>query len=413
MCPRSCGVLLLVAVACFAALLIGSIPAARAANPPPCATHIHPLNGEGSVLAGTNGLGAVRVDTCANNSGSASVSMNGSTENLGPGVDQNNKPVPNPDFVFDPCRLPDGSDLPGAKVDFSFVGVDPSASANASFTLGDDSDPPEVKVTSTPAVPSKVKPGDTISVQVDASEEYSEAPGAVTRKSWQTGVKSIQILADDGVVDSKEYGGLVPEACAGKSWKQTFTATYTIPQNAPPIIHLRAVAEDFQGNQATKTAEFPTGDAWEGTYRVHAGLGGLNDAIVAIDFSLLVGADGAITGTGRAHVTFVPARTPEAGPCTNTWSVNLADLNVTFGGRRNGDELDLKVEQTPIMLTDHIDCKAPLRSAMITVPEGLLTLMSGLDIPKVNAADGATNSLRTPFADGAIEIHRPKQTAGK
>jgi hypothetical protein len=200
-CPRSCGVLLLVAAACFAALLIGSIPAARAAaNPLPCATHIHPLNGEGSVLAGTNGLGAVRVDTCANNSGSASVSMNGSTENLGPGVDQNNKPVPNPDFVFDPCRLPDGSDLPGANVDFSFAGADPSASAEAAFTLGDDGDPPEVKVTSTPAAPSTVKPGDTISVQVDASEEYSEAPGPVTSKSWQTGVDFSLLVGADGAI---------------------------------------------------------------------------------------------------------------------------------------------------------------------------------------------------------------------
>ena len=55
-----------------------------------------------------------------------------------------------------------------------------------------------------------------------------------------------------------------PRPCAEKQWKQILEVTYTVPPNPPPIIRLRAVAEDFAGNKDDDVGEFPTGD-WHGT----------------------------------------------------------------------------------------------------------------------------------------------------
>ena len=82
-------------------------------------------------------------------------------------------------------------------------------------------------------------------------------------------MQSIQLLADDGLVDSKDYGK-PPDPCA----VQTFSATYAVPANPPAIVHLRVVSEDGAGNQASKIADFPTSEAWEGTYTVHGVLPG-------------------------------------------------------------------------------------------------------------------------------------------
>jgi hypothetical protein len=124
----------------------------------------------------------------------------------------------------------------------------------------DDKDPPKLKVTSTPKKGTKVKPGDKIKVTIKASERYRDG-----HKSWPTGVQNIQLIADDGLVDSKDYGR-PPQPCA----RQTFEVTYTVPKNPPAIVHLRAIAEDAVGNQASEVGEFPTGDTWKGTMSAEA-----------------------------------------------------------------------------------------------------------------------------------------------
>ncbi len=124
----------------------------------------------------------------------------------------------------------------------------------------DDKDPPKLKVTSTPKKGTKVKPGDKIKVTIKASEHYRDG-----HKSWPTGVQNIQLIADDGLVDSKDYGR-PPQPCS----RQTFEVTYTVPKNPPAIVHLRAIAEDAVGNQASEVGEFPTGDTWKGTMSAEA-----------------------------------------------------------------------------------------------------------------------------------------------
>jgi hypothetical protein len=123
------------------------------------------------------------------------------------------------------------------------------------FEPDDDKDPPKLKVTSIPKKGTKVKEGDKIKVTVKASERYEDG-----HKSWPTGVHLIQLTADDGLVDSKDYGR-VPQPCE----RQTFEATYTVPRNPPPIVHLTAIAEDAVGNKDSEVGKFPTVEVWHGT----------------------------------------------------------------------------------------------------------------------------------------------------
>ncbi|MFN2622510.1 MAG: hypothetical protein ABR611_06660 [Chthoniobacterales bacterium] len=121
-----------------------------------------------------------------------------------------------------------------------------------------DTDPPKLKVTSTPPKGTRVKAGDKIHVTIIASERYADG-----HKSSPSGVQAIQLTANDGLVDSKDYGK-PPQTCA----RQTLEATYTVPNNPPPVVHLRAIAEDGVGNQGEESADFPAGEKWEGTWHV-------------------------------------------------------------------------------------------------------------------------------------------------
>ena len=125
---------------------------------------------------------------------------------------------------------------------------------------GKDTDPPRLKVTWTPPKNTKVKAGDKIRVTIIANERYADG-----HKSQPTGVQSIQFIANEEVVDSKDYGK-PPQPCA----RQTLDATYTVPNDPKPIIHLHAIAEDGVGNHDGEDADVPTGKTWKGTLRADA-----------------------------------------------------------------------------------------------------------------------------------------------
>ena len=123
------------------------------------------------------------------------------------------------------------------------------------FEPDDDKDPPTLKVTWVPKKGTKVKAGDQIKVTIKASERYEDG-----HKSWPTGVYNIQLTADDGLVDSKNYGR-VPEPCE----RRTFETTYTVPPNPPQIVHLTVIAEDAVGHKDPEVGKFPTVEVWHGT----------------------------------------------------------------------------------------------------------------------------------------------------
>jgi hypothetical protein len=90
---------------------------------------------------------------------------------------------------IEPCRLPGGSDLPGARFEATFTSRT-AANTLIMITLSPVTEKPTLKTTSTPPKGTKVKPGDTIKIRMEASEEYNHP-----RLGWQTGVKKIQLRA--------------------------------------------------------------------------------------------------------------------------------------------------------------------------------------------------------------------------
>jgi hypothetical protein len=220
---------------------------------------------------------------------------------------------------------------------------------------GKDTDPPRLKVTWTPPKDTKVKAGDKIRVTIIASERYADG-----HKSWPTGVQSIQLTANDGLVDSKDYGK-PPQPCV----RQTLEASYTVPNNPPPIIHLHAIAEDGVGNHGGEDGDFPTGDKWEGTWHVTGihdsqryGAGGKlvrHQETFDATFVFYVSGDGVISGEGRATVDNPPGVADE---CTNTWSPPHFDVPVHITGKSSATvdgqplfTLELKPDAVPVTFT--------------------------------------------------------------
>ena len=200
---------------------------------------------------------------------------------------------------LDPCRL--GNDLPGTQIDATvrFVGQGAPAGGNTvSTTLGPDQTKPVVSTFDTGPQPgSKVKAGDTIGVDILARDQKREG------STWQTGVQSIQLLADGLLVDSKE-GPRLPPQCDEAKRILDFQAKYVVPDNPPAVIKLCALAEDYAGNVGTKCHEYYTGEVWEGTID---GTGVNNPESPACpnpavtysgDFTMTIAPDGNATLTG-------------------------------------------------------------------------------------------------------------------
>jgi hypothetical protein len=126
---------------------------------------------------------------------------------------------------------------------------------DATLDLRLDRAKPKLATTTVPPNGTKVKAGDQIKVTMVARDDAEP-------RDWQTGIKTIQLVADseDGrFIASENY-----EACTEPAERRV-VATYTVPQNPPPIVRLSALAEDHVRLMDTDAAEFPTGD-WYGTF---------------------------------------------------------------------------------------------------------------------------------------------------
>src|SRR3989441_3848612 len=110
---------------------------------------------------------------------------------------------------------------------------------------------PKHTISSPPPNATNVKAGDTNKVTIPASDRYEDG-----HKSWPTGVQLIQLTADDGLVDSKDYGR-VPPPCDPRTFEPK---TYTVPKNPPPIVRLLGIAADGVGHQDSEELTFPTED---------------------------------------------------------------------------------------------------------------------------------------------------------
>ena len=204
----------------------------------------------------------------------------------------------------DPCSLPGGSDLPGAKLTYELVVDRPSPTRTfvAHYILPDDKAPPMLSGGSTPRSGTPVSAGQTITVHVTAAEPNDKGP--------QEGIRDIQLTGPNGLVDSKNYG-THPIACDRSRLTETLMTTYTVPKDPPAIITLTAHASDFVNNDAVPlSAEFPTGNTWTGKAHVvtHIRYHGPSHECPAIEvdddtFTLTVSSSGTVQGKATQVVT--------------------------------------------------------------------------------------------------------------
>ena len=234
---------------------------------------------------------------------------------------------------INPCALSGASDLPGAKIQVTATGQigDPRPVKKLEITLGDDTLSPRLEVHSTPPKDSKVKAGDKIAITARAIEARSGGP-------WQTGVRSVQLVATPGGSIGEGWTNPSKRAlpCEEKTWSHEYTATYTVPDNPPGTIEICALASDFatdySNKENTKCAKFFTGDVWKGTLHAKSSqFWAYPDSSAQcineewdIDLVLIVAGDGSVTGNGAGHLVSMPKCSARPFPLTDTWQKGLA-----------------------------------------------------------------------------------------
>jgi hypothetical protein len=240
-----------------------------------------------------------------------------------------------------PCDVPGGSDLPGTRLvvketTHSSYGQE---SAQASAVLGSDTEAPRLPATSDPSNGDRVKAGDIITFHLTAVELRGEG------NPWQTGVKQISILGASGqgdVVTPQTYGDTALP-CDQKSWTQTATFTYTVPENPPSIVRLFPYTVDFAGNVHAHEFDFPTAETWTGTMSL---AGFTRDSVGTVctepgtnfTISFTSTPDGAVQGKGRYHG-------PPYVCVTKLGGVSTPPDRGTFtiAGRRTNDQFLLRM----------------------------------------------------------------------
>ena len=237
----------------------------------------------------------------------------------------------------DPCKLSGGSDLPGAVLTYKTVisgpGPNRGLSAVNYWTLPRRFGGPVLTAGSTPPHGTRVHPGEVIKVHITATEANGGAP--------EPGIQEIAVgLSPLLTIDKATYGDH-PTACDKSRLTKTLTASYTVPDNPPPIITLIATARDFDNNQAEPlSADFPTGNVWTGKAHVvsHFTYPPARHECPATEvddytFNLTVGTNGAVQGydtklgkvTSCGPPTTYSLRFPVSGQLTGT-AFHFTDL---------------------------------------------------------------------------------------
>jgi hypothetical protein len=228
---------------------------------------------------------------------------------------------------FNPCAHPGGSDLPGTTARFVLnllgEGTYPdnflAETVQNDTVLGEDLTSPRVDLDGPPANARRVSPGDEIVFDASA-QETRDGP------TWQTGLKSFKLVAKPGGLIGEEQTSDAGSAqpCDLKQWALESLATYTVPVDAPPVIEICGIAEDFAGNEGWTCLDLYTAEIWDGTVNSVVtvdGPGGPCGTRIPIDglAQFVVADDGTVKGTydvtgcqvSQPHADFTGTATAE------------------------------------------------------------------------------------------------------
>ena len=244
------------------------------------------------------------------------------------------------------------------------------------WALKPDQEKPNLDVIWTPPKGKKVKAGDTITAKLTARDDATAA---------QTGVAHIHVYSVSGglVAAPAQYPAPVPlQECGRQNPVRTYEATYTVPDNPPRMVQLRANARDFANNVAWDDANFPTSD-WHGTIKKTAKGGGHNHTI-DINFEFVVDPDGSINGRARARITTGPDQVPG---CTMLWTYSPSEFDIPLSGRRDGENFEIALEPGTTTAT-FAGCEQSN-----TFPGFLNPAVYPETKYQISARDGATNTV--------------------
>lgn len=248
-----------------------------------------------------------------------------------------------------------------------------------------DREPPNLKVIWTPPSGTKVKPGGKITVKVTARDDANAWQDGV-RQIWLEDVsEGIQYVGDPTVYPQPEVVGY----CNRRHAVRTFERTYTVPDNPPPLVYLKALAEDFNKNVAFDLGKFPTVD-WFGTIKKTAKGGGFNHT-VDVDFAFEIETSGTIKGRARGRV--VSNEEHQVPGCTILWTFSPSEFEISLSGRRVGENFEIALKPGPITATNRTNCTHVAAQGSDTVTS-----------PDINPAGRGERNFLIPARDGAKNI---------
>jgi hypothetical protein len=230
-----------------------------------------------------------------------------------------------------------------------------------------DAEPPKVTLTTSPDPSACIVGGQKLTVSITASEAGIN--------SWQTGIQSIELIANGVRQGSQSY----PNAqCDPASWTRTWTTSYAVPP-AATLVSLQGKASDFNGNSALSEAVnllpcvLMGSLDWSSDQHVPAGtqhFAGHADIALGLD----------TTGKFAGRADGTQTQTLELSSCPST-TVTPGRVSARLSGSRSGDSLALAasdVTYTPPDVTPCPNSGKPATAGAIFTWPSTATALSGL-----------------------------------
>jgi hypothetical protein len=228
------------------------------------------------------------------------------------------------------CDLPGGSDMPGTVVRFE-AAMDDQPAVPDDLVLEDMGRGVAADVNSNPPPSSSVEAGQKIDLR---------AVGMLFAPAL--GIRSLKLFADGREIGTagNSSGTTEPTPCDRGRFYAFLAGQHTVPDPAPPVTEICAVATTFEGHENRGCIHFFTGQVWSGngsltTSVVYPDGSTCTDA-VDIAYTFGVAEDGTIAGTGLAtHTQEAQCPFPIEAEQWETFALSV-------GGRLEGSTMTLE-----------------------------------------------------------------------
>jgi hypothetical protein len=153
-------------------------------------------------------------------------------------------------FRFNVCSLPQGTDLPGARLGITTIVYYLGDTRDFTFVAGLPADlhGPDVTISSSVPAGSPVHPGEKIKLRVTATEPDRLGP--------QSGIGNVKVFASNRLIRFARYRKELT-GCNMLRSDRVLNITYTVPHEAPKVITVMARTSNIPGSTAMTHISFP------------------------------------------------------------------------------------------------------------------------------------------------------------